>query len=184
MTPNGPRVREAILHVVNSADQQGRRLTQFDLLKSLFLADQAHLNHYGRPITYDQYVAMRDGPVPSLAYNVLKNERSALAEIGVEVPLWAVEKADGLKFHYYGGARRASDDVLSESDMEALETAVATVLRLGYGKTWDLVHNDRAWKDAYAKKGLDKQHPMELALIFDEPDFEQAELIKFHAANA
>lgn len=184
MTPNGPRVREAILHAINTADNRGQRLTQFDLLKSLFLADQAHLNRYGRPITYDQYVAMRDGPVPSLAYNVLKNERAAFAEIGLDAALWNVEKADGLKYHYYGGTRRASDDVLSESDLEALEAAVSTVLILGYGKTWDLVHNDRAWKDAYAKKGLAKQYPMELALLFDEPDFEQAEIIKFHAANA
>ena len=72
MIPNGPKVWEAILHVIREADRRNIRVTQFEILKTLFLADRAHLNRYGRPITFDEYVAMQDGPVPSLAYDVLK----------------------------------------------------------------------------------------------------------------
>jgi uncharacterized phage-associated protein len=35
------------------------------LCKIIYFADQKHLARYGRPITGDWYVAMKDGPVPT-----------------------------------------------------------------------------------------------------------------------
>lgn len=183
MTPNGPRVREALLYVIRAADRRNIRLTQFEILKTLFLADRAHLNRYGRPITYDQYVAMQDGPVPSLAYDILKEAIGPQQEAGITEPLWRSQPAGGKKVHFFCAVRDASEQVLSESDTEELETALNLVRRLGYKGTWDLVHRDRSYNDAWPKRGNDWQHPMDLALLFDEPNREEAEAIKFFAAN-
>jgi uncharacterized phage-associated protein len=125
MVPNGPKVREAILHVIREADRRNIRITQFGILKTLFLADRAHLNKYGRPITFDEYVAMSDGPVPSLAYDVLKEALAAWKEAKITEPLWTVQRTKGLKNYYRSAVREASDEILSESDLEELSAASA-----------------------------------------------------------
>ena len=47
-------------------------LSQMKLAKLLYFADKRHLLKYGRPIIGDRYVGMKDGPVPSSAYDVMK----------------------------------------------------------------------------------------------------------------
>lgn len=183
MTPNGPRVREALVHVIHLADEMGARPTQFEVLKTLFLADRAHLNRYGRLITFDQYVAMKDGPVPSLAYDVLKEAIGPLEEAGITEPLWRTKAGFGKRVHFFGAVRGASEDVLSESDMEELDAAFKEVRRLGYDLVWAHVHKDRAYLEAWPKRGAEWQHPMELALLFDEPNREDAEALKFASAH-
>jgi hypothetical protein len=56
------RILAAMLFLMN--EHPG--LTQCQIVKSIFLADEQHLNTYGRPVTFDNYVAMPRGPVPSL----------------------------------------------------------------------------------------------------------------------
>lgn len=174
MVPNGPKVREALLHVIREADRRNIRVTQFEILKTLFLADRAHLNRYGRPITFDEYVAMPDGPIPSLAYDVLKEALAAWKEAEITESLWTVQPTKGLKNFYHSAVREASDEVLSVSDFEELSAALTTVRKLGYAGTWDKTHADRAYIDAWAKRGGMRQHQMEYALLYDERDDEDA----------
>ena len=47
------------------------------LLKLLYLADRAALTQMGQPITFDHYVSMDYGPVPSTTYDLLKGTESA-----------------------------------------------------------------------------------------------------------
>lgn len=54
---------EALLYIVTRYGEVGR----FHALKTLYYADRAHLQRYGRPITGDRYIAMENGPVPSYA---------------------------------------------------------------------------------------------------------------------
>ena len=183
MTPNGPRVREAILHVIREADSRQLRVSQFDILKALFLADRAHLNQYGRPITFDEYVAMTDGPVPSLAYDLLKEALEAGREAGVEAPLWKWERDGDKKRRFYGATRDSSKEILSETDIEELTKALVTVKRWGYKKTWDYVHEDVAYKDAWSKRENKDQNPMDYALLFDSPNEEAADTLKFASAH-
>jgi len=183
MTPNGPKVREALVYVIREADRRNVRLTQFEILKTLFIADRAHLNRYGRPITFDQYVAMQDGPVPSLAYDVLKEAIGPLQEAGITEPLWSCTPAGGKKLHFHHAVRDASPDILSESDTDELSEALKLVRKWGYQRTWDHVHQDRAYNDAWPKRGAASQYPMDLALLFEETNTEEADVIRFVSAN-
>ncbi len=47
------------------------RMHYLKLLKLLYLADREALLRWGIPITWDQYVSMDNGPVPSQAYNLV-----------------------------------------------------------------------------------------------------------------
>jgi len=167
---NPDRIREALLHVVAEADAARMRLTQFEIAKTMFLADQAHLRRYGRPITFDEYVAMRDGPVPSLIYDVLKGKPEALRYIGLERPAWKIEGSGGLKKFFSGAERPGSEDILSESDMEELSRALRFVKKRGYQAIWDMVHKDPAYLDAWGRRGERGQYPINYAFLFAEPN--------------
>ncbi len=45
------------------------------IAKILYFADRKHLVRYGRPILGDHFVAMKDGPVPSNTYDLMKAVR-------------------------------------------------------------------------------------------------------------
>jgi uncharacterized phage-associated protein len=185
MRANVPRVVEAILHLVAQATDRGVSVTQYDIVKSLFLADKAHLNKYGRPITFDNYVAMKHGPVPSLAYDVLKENasgRAALRQLQMANPPWrrrdAPEIGDGC-FSYEQPLRQSSDDILSSTDFEELETALTIVKALQFRQIRKLTHEDQAYIDAWEDDGAHYQYPMSYALLFDYPNEEKAEELSF-----
>lgn len=151
--PNGEKIREALVHVIRQADRRGTRVTQYEILKTLFFADRSHLSTYGRPITFDQYEALQDGPVPSTSYDVLKGSLYALRYAQIDAPLWEVKSAGGQKKHFYNVVRDASEDVLSESDMEELESALTKIKKMSFQAIWDETHADPAYKNAWARRG-------------------------------
>lgn len=179
--PNVSRIVEAILCVVNEATSRKKFVTQYDIVKTLFLADRSHLNKYGRPITFDNYFAFKDGPVPSLSYNLLKEEATALGKYGSPLP-WKRRPAPeiGIKcFSYEKPARRPSDDVLSESDIGELRDALGTVFLLGFAKVRELTHKDPAYKDAWETGDDKKRYPMSYSLLFETPNEEKAKDLAF-----
>jgi hypothetical protein len=180
MEPDTEKLVEAILFLIVSAQSRKRSLTQYDILKSLFFADRNHLNRFGRPITFDNYVAMENGPVPSLAYSILKQEVEP-TKIGIKDFPWtriAGKHLNPKAFLYCDPKRSPSADVLSESDAEALSDSLAAVLSLSFGQIRKLTHDDPAYIAAWGE-GERQSAPMSYALMFDIPDFEEAEHLQF-----
>lgn len=178
MKPNVDRILAALYRVMTVAAARKREVSQYDLVKTLFLADRSHLNEWGRPITYNNYTAMYHGPVPSLAYDILKANVKALRDCKIaELPWKSVEVGKNVK-HYFPleGALNAEEH-LSQSDIEALDDALGTVLHLGFGQIRKLTHEDQAYVDAWREDGGKAAYDMKLGLLFDEPDFEQAEVL-------
>jgi uncharacterized phage-associated protein len=176
MTPNVNRILAALSHVISAAAKRQRQISQYDLVKTLFLADRSHLNEWGRPITYDNYTAMKHGPVPSLAYDFLKANQKALRDYEIQqLPWTVVEAGKGVKHYFPVDEVMDAKDNLSKSDVEALNDALGTVIRLGFGQIRKLTHEDPAYMDAWRDDGGKAAYEMKLGLLFDEPDFEQAE---------
>lgn len=181
MRQNVPKIVDAILQVVSEAERRAIAVTQYDIVKTIFLADKAHLNRYGRPITFDDYVAMRHGPVPSLVYDLLKQNEKALSRVGEPLP-WQQTKSPERGpsvFCFHSPARSPSDDVLSPSDVSALNDALTTIQSLTFSQIRRLTHEDPAYIDAWEDTDERKQCPMSYGLLFETPDFEKAEGIKF-----
>ncbi|MDQ3247117.1 MAG: Panacea domain-containing protein [Pseudomonadota bacterium] len=170
MMPDGARVREAILHLIHRSDTMKFVVTQYDILKALFFADKSHLNRYRRPITFDQYHALPDGPVPSLSYDVLKEALHAFEAIEVDEALWQTEPADGRAIRYFGAQRDGSEEILSESDIEELDAAQDLVLKLGFRGVWNKTHDDPAYQKAWAQRGDAKRFPMQYEDLLERPD--------------
>lgn len=178
MTANVPRILSALYHVMVEAKAREAKVSQYDLVKTLFLADRAHLNQWGRPITYDNYCAMFHGPVPSLAYDLLKANAKALRDCHIAGLPWKSMQHNKAVRHFFPveGAYN-SDDHLSASDKEALDDALGMVLRLGFGQIRKLTHEDPAYVDAWKENGGKAAYEMKLGLLFDEPNFEQAAVV-------
>jgi Protein of unknown function (DUF4065) len=180
MEPAKDKLVEAILFLIARAKKRNRELTQYDIVKSLFFADRSHLNRYGRPITFDNYVAMANGPVPSLAYDVLKGE-SGPNQFGlIEFP-WTRQvggHSNPKAYIFCDPKRDPSMDVLSESDAEALDDSLATVLSLTFGQIKKLTHDDPAYIEAWGE-GDSPNAPLSYGMLFDMQDFEEAEHLQF-----
>jgi uncharacterized phage-associated protein len=183
MKPHAERIVEAILFIVYEAEKREQSVTQYDIVKTLFLADRAHLNKFGRPITYDNYVAMEHGPVPSLAYNILKEESRTLQRYSVKLP-WKRQKGFGREYVYKNPLRAAREDVLSASDFSLLREMLTVVKSLGFSQIRRLTHEDPAYDRAWKSRGASKQHPMNYALLFETPNIEMAKELSFASQHA
>ena len=164
------------------------QITQYDIVKSLFLADKAHLNRYGRPITFDNYFAMKDGPVPNLAYNLLKRDNYSLRRLRIKEVPWtstlAPKISENAKFFSSKEGQDNPEDHLSDSDMEELRNALAKVKRLGFKQVRKLTHDDPAYVDAWDEDGLVRSFSMSLSLLFDKPNEEEARNLEFFSKHS
>ncbi|MCF1492334.1 DUF4065 domain-containing protein [Agrobacterium vitis] len=174
VNPDPERVLAAVSYVIFTAQRKSKKPTQYDVVKSLFLADRTHLNKYGRLVSSDRYVAMKHGPVPTTAYNVLKNDGPTLKRYELDHLPWNSEAGDGGKIYYSDPDISSVDEVLSPSDKVAIEDAVSTVLSLSFGQIRRLTHDDPAYIDAWEDESERKQFPMSLGLLFESPNFERA----------
>lgn len=119
---------ETVLYVARRAPIPDR----FHICKIIYFADKYHLANYGRFLFGDHYVAMKNGPVPSGAYDIIKSAEDgkndlAAADFDV-IPL-----------------RDPDIGAFSESDLEALDQAIAEVGTMSFGRLSVLSH-DEAWK--------------------------------------
>lgn len=143
------------------------------LCKLIYLVDRYHFVRYGRPIVGGDYYALRAGPVPSVALDVLED----LAEMSVspQVPLeyfdmlnLYIEVIFKTPFPEYKSRNMNNTDYLSESDQEALD---AIIEKYGKKSGMDLVritHQHAAWKQS------EKPGEIDYRLFFiDEPDEER-----------
>lgn len=118
--------------------------SMYSLMKMMYLADKVHLERYGRFIAGDTHCALKQGPVPSNTYDLMKHVRGEPQD---ELP-----GADLAKEYFsYGPDHQVSllkqpdYGELSESDIECLAIIVDTYKKVGKWSVRDLAHDD-AWK--------------------------------------
>ena len=103
---NSKKAIEVILYLATSVEQPSFHR----ICKIMYFADKQHLEKYGRFICGDRYIAMKDAPIPSGMYNLLKSD-STKQDFRVQ---------DEFIIH---PLRAAHLDYFSESDLECLKQA-------------------------------------------------------------
>jgi uncharacterized phage-associated protein len=123
-------------------------------IKCLFFAEKEHLNRYGRPITGDRYEAWANGPVPQLAYDLIRSRGDRLDPQSLE----SVRQA----LHFEGGrrrqmtAKRAPDlMVFSRTDTECMDRAIGRYADLPLEKLARLAHEDPAYRATKRDETID-----------------------------
>lgn len=137
-------------------------MTKMKLFKLLFFADQAHLSSYGRPIIGDTYIKMKNGPVPSEAYDIVKRHAAhSLANKYLSVS------------DIHIGVRHPADvRELSESDIEVLDSIIRIHGKRSALELSDLSHRERAWHLAATNA------PMDYRLFLNDDNKEMLDIIK------
>lgn len=109
----------------------------YSLLKILYFAEKAHLLKYGRTITGDAIIAMKYGPVMSLAFDMLKPSKFDPNYFDVQDN--AVEALKEPDMSY-----------LSESDVACLKASFEENKDLGFTKLKNKSH-DGSYNEAWNK---------------------------------
>ncbi len=130
---------EVILYVANRVNDPGfHRIS-----KLLYFADREHLAKYGRFISGDSYVAMKHGPVPSGTYDILKCVRGD----GLTCPVPHASESFRVDAPRVLPLRDADMSLLSESEKECLDAAIAKYGNMTFGELTNASH-DKTWESA------------------------------------
>ena len=175
MNPNRKKIIESILLLIEEASKAGFRLTQYDIVKSIFIADVFHLKKYGRPISFDNYAALPFGPVPSETYNMLKPGYDGTRHFGDEWPFWdrvSCPERGGNSFEYLNPKRAANRRRLSQTDMNEIQDAFQFVRTEGFSGVKDWTHMLEAYTSAWKARGTKKSSPMDYHLLGEGLDAE------------
>jgi uncharacterized phage-associated protein len=128
-------------------------ITPFYLSKILFFADRDHLRDYGRPVTGDAYIAMANGPVPSRIYDIIKGELDFFGAPAAIDEALSIVLTD--KYHEIRAKREPNTDLLSETDIVAIDNAIRFCRGKPFSELSNLTHQEPAWFKAEANAEMD-----------------------------
>ena len=128
-------------------------LDTYKVGKLLFLADKYHLVRYARPITGDLYWAMDYGPVPSDTYNILKYFVSDdLENDNVQLLATTLDLDRQYKHPRLQAKGGFNFDVLSKSDLMALQRTITVYGQKTFEELNALTHEMPAYRKAWQAK--------------------------------
>lgn len=145
-------------------------ITQYFVCKVFFFADREFLLDWGRPISGDRFVAMEHGPVPSYIYDLLKGETEPdeiIDTLNSRVEI--VRQDQKLKVYTKG---KNHFEHLHPMEIEYLENALKKYGSMSFGDVRDESHRDPAYREAWAKGGLNNEMDIRLWLSSDGEDAE------------
>jgi len=115
------------------------------LVKLMYLADKYHLMNYGRTITNDEFLAFENGPAGSRTTDILEFDPYVLGK-NLFLAKSLIKKGEGHQYLPGSKCRDHEIEMLSRSDIEALDFVIA---KFGKMNQWDLVdytHTFHEWK--------------------------------------
>lgn len=120
---------EKFPHVVAYLLRQVGPTTRMGLMKLFYLADRIHVVRYGRPVVGGKYCALQEGPISSVASDILEDLAAAKSETSHEAQLRVdyvallerlVDVGTGKTSPEYFAKAEPDIEKLSESDVEVL----------------------------------------------------------------
>lgn len=136
-------------------------------MKFLYLADKAHLNKYGRPITFERYCALPYGPVASTALDLLKGEKEPLQKIGISELPFETQQLD--KIVYIRTPKRSVNyNVFSKSDIATFDSVLSEYGDKTFGELFAITHEHFAYNNAWNSRGSKKSIPISYEDMIDE----------------
>lgn len=142
MVFDGEKALETLLYIANRCPIKDI----YHIIKIQFFADRKHLERNGRFITGDSYIAMKNGPVASNAYNFLKAARGESIYLPPKM-IEAIRAALEVKEFSVKTKRSENSDYLSQSDIACLDEAIAENGNLSFAELNSKSH-DRLWQEA------------------------------------
>lgn len=89
-----PKLKAIILYFCHNTDR--KFLGKTKLMKLFYFLDFIHLKNYGAPVTYDKYVHLEHGPIPSVIKNLVDSVANDI-DNALLTDTIAIEQSDGLE---------------------------------------------------------------------------------------
>jgi uncharacterized phage-associated protein len=170
---NEAKALAALAFVAN--EQPG--LTTLFVSKILFFAEKWHINRYGRPIIADTYIAMPRGPVPSTIKNFIDEKWDWVDRPEGFDDAIKIGHDQYLK-HVWPGAKGPNMGLLSQTDVECLQEAMAFCRGKSATELSDLTHFEKSWRNAAANA------PMLYEDFVDDDNVNRDEILQEMRATA
>lgn len=123
---------EALLYLANKDSRT------YWILKMIWYADRQHLSDFGTTILNDKYIAMSHGPVPSLAYDIVKAAREVtIYNFEDPKPATVFNATHGRTLN---PKREANIAFLSESERDHLDGAHAKLSEMSFEQLKNFSH--------------------------------------------
>lgn len=148
------------VHLVNYfAVKAGGTINRMKMLKLVWLSDRLHLNKYGRTVSTDHYVAMKNGPVASEIKDISEGRSTRYS-------MDYIEPVGRLNFKSLADAEPKH---FSKTDLEVMEAVWERFGRAAEFDLSNLSHEYPEWKrhEDYLKKHL--CHSMKFEDFFLSP---------------
>lgn len=140
------------------------RMEYLRLLKLLYIADREHLQSFLHPIVGTRLVAMKNGPLHSEVYNLVKGEH-------VASPLWSeFIRRDGHEIELL------KDPGVSELSVAEIRTLTSTSDHYRTLSEWDIVevtHDFPEWIANYPNEDEDTSCTISFVSLLDALDFQE-----------
>lgn len=145
-------------------------LPKLKLVKLVWAADRYHVRKYARFVTGDDYVAMKNGPVPSCVKDVIEfsvNEYSNLKNDDLPYINQYIKNNNGVIY----SVGKTDMDYLSDTDVEALNFSLKQFGELDDEEIVDETHKYPEWIKQKDSLMPPIGHGVEKAKDIDEKDF-------------
>lgn len=128
---------------------------KYQAVKFFYLADRAHINRHGRPITQEAYFALPYGPVASKAMDLLNGDTWTMRDAGIEELPFATEtlQVAGRPITYIRAPRRdVNFDLFSKSDIRVFDEILAEYGGKSFQELYQLTHGHFAYRRAWTNR--------------------------------
>jgi uncharacterized phage-associated protein len=136
---------QAFDYFANHCNSNGK-ISNIQALKLLFFAERYHVRKYGKFFSGDVFFAMKNGPVASNAYNILKSDD----RIELKIKKYRDVKIENTDNNHYKTlkqfASRDDYDHLSDSALESLDFALENFGSMDRWRAVEITHNYPEWK--------------------------------------
>ncbi len=138
-----------------------RLLGKVKLMKLFYFLDFTHIKKYGVPVTFDTYVKLEHGPIPSTIKNLIDTADDDIDNSFLSDTI-SIEMSEENKMHRIVGSRKFNDKdskLFSENELKILQEVC---LRFGDKNT------------GYIEKASHEEAPWKLSNMFDNISYSLA----------
>ncbi|MCR8679553.1 MULTISPECIES: Panacea domain-containing protein [Campylobacter] len=143
--------------IIKASQNEDKIANRMAILKLFFFAQRYHLRAYGRLIAKDKFIAMPNGPVASIALDIMKEHYYQILTDDKEYAKGLIRSYD--KFNVKVIDDIEDYDELSETDKEALDFAIENFSQYGEWELVNFTHDYYEWKkhenELKTKKSVD-----------------------------
>ena len=137
-------IKAGLLYILERIPDNQRSV--YFIVKAMFYAQKHHLANYGSPLFEDDICALPFGPVPSIAYDILKCARGKqLFDIRLMNAAKSILSVDE---NFYP-IERANMEDLSKAAIRSLELAIAEIATKSFIDVCDATHESREYQEVY-----------------------------------